>query len=95
MNCIMHSLAAVLIQKQRIDIPAKVVYHCVKAIPHPSGMWVAQSDFFQCVQIISAHTDVHVLMFERCDGITGKQGVRRERCGVALISVHKGEKQND
>ena len=60
MNCIMHSLAAVLIQKQRIDIPAKGVYHCVKAIPHPSGMWVAQSDFFQCVQIISAHTDTYM-----------------------------------
>jgi len=41
--------------------------------------------FRQLVQIISAHTDVLVLIFGQDDGIMFKQGVRRELCGVAFI----------
>ena len=40
--------------------------------------------FRQCVQIISSHTDVWVLIFGHNDGTICKQGVRRELCGVAL-----------
>ena len=41
--------------------------------------------FRQCVQIISSHTDVWVLIFGHNDGTICKQGVRRELCGAALI----------
>ena len=41
--------------------------------------------FRQVGQIISAHTDVWVLIFGQADGTICKQGVRRELCGVAYI----------
>ena len=43
--------------------------------------------FRQSVQIISTHTDVWVLIFGQSDETIFKQGVRRELCGVALITL--------
>ena len=43
--------------------------------------------FRQVGQIISAHTDVWVLIFGQADGTICKQGVRRELCGVAVNTI--------
>ena len=48
--------------------------------------------FRQVGQIISAHTDVWVLIFGQADGTICKQGVRRELCGVALTTYPYSKK---
>ena len=42
---------------------------------------------YKSIKIISAHTDVWVLIFGQADGTICKQGVRRELCGVAVNTI--------
>ena len=65
---------------------SKIFRQSVQIISTHTDVWVlifGQSD----ETIFKQHTDVWVLIFGQSDETIFKQGVRRELCGVALITL--------